>query len=73
VNGEKKSEMAAAGFYRPMGSSPRSLGIGGDPGDNYALEGGLQGKIVIARIYDSPLTASEAQALYEEINPNPAP
>jgi hypothetical protein len=71
VNGEKKSEVEAAGFYRPTQSPPRSLGIGGDPGDNYALEGGLQGKIVIARIYDNPLTEADAQALYNEINPKP--
>ncbi|MDR0713686.1 MAG: hypothetical protein LBF89_05445 [Bacteroidales bacterium] len=69
VNGELKSEVPAAGFYRPQNLSPQWLAIGGDAGSN--IEGPYQGKMVIARIYDKPLTASEAEALYNEINPTP--
>jgi hypothetical protein len=71
VNGELKREVAAAGYYRPTQSPPLAVGIGGDMGDNYALEGPFQGKMVIARIYDSPLLATDAQALYDEITPAP--
>jgi hypothetical protein len=71
VNGTLGKEIAAAGFYRPISVNPKALVIGGDPADNYRLEGAFQGKIVIARVYDSPLTASDAAALYNEINPAP--
>ncbi|MDR2358832.1 MAG: hypothetical protein LBD87_03405 [Prevotellaceae bacterium] len=72
INGTLAKEIAADGFYRPAQLNPRWVAIGGDAGSNQ-IQNTFQGKIVIARIYDSPLTASDAQTLYNEINPNPAP
>lgn len=68
VNGEKKAEVNAAGFYRPTNSeSIRWIGIGGDAGGNGA-QGMFKGSLAIARIYDKPLTETEAQALWEQVN-----
>ncbi|MDR1171261.1 MAG: hypothetical protein LBL24_02280 [Bacteroidales bacterium] len=67
VDGEVKAVVDdTKTVYRPVQLDPRWLAIGGDAGGN-AIEGLFQGKIVIARIYDKPLTAGEAAALYAEI------
>jgi hypothetical protein len=69
VNGELKSEKNAAGFLRFPGSDAcHWIAIGGDAGTD-RIEAMFQGRMVIARIYDSPLTAVEAQTLYNEIKP----
>jgi hypothetical protein len=67
VDGELKKETAAAGFYRPPSSDACLwVAIGGDASNN-SFQNGFKGSIVTARIYDSPLTASDALALYSEI------
>ncbi|MDR2384348.1 MAG: hypothetical protein LBD80_01610 [Tannerella sp.] len=71
VDGELKREANAAGFYRPPSSATYYwIAIGGDAGNN-TIEGAFQGNIVVARIYDSPLSAADALALYNEIAPRP--
>ncbi|MDR2449517.1 MAG: VCBS domain-containing protein [Prevotellaceae bacterium] len=67
VDGELKKEISAAGFYRkPNTAACYWVCIGGDAGTG----GGsnlFDGEMVIARIYDIPLTADDAAALYKEI------
>ncbi|MDR1667379.1 MAG: hypothetical protein LBS03_06795 [Bacteroidales bacterium] len=67
MNGALAKEVDAAGFYRPIQVSPKALVIGGDAGGNLGLESPYKGSMVIARMYDSPLTAADATALYNEI------
>ena len=62
VNGEKKGEAAAVGFYRPPTAAGQWLAIGGDAGTN--IQGTWKGSIGIARIFDKALTADEAVALW---------
>lgn len=69
VNGELKSTVDALGNYRnPSSTTCYWVALGGDAGNN-AIQGTFKGSMVIARIYDSPLTASEAATLYNEIKP----
>jgi hypothetical protein len=68
VDGEvKKVVNDTKTVYRPIQLDPTWLAIGGDAGPNGVIESPLKGKIVIARVYDSPLTAADAAALYAEI------
>ena len=66
VNGEKKAEVDAAGFYRPAALTPLWVGIGGDPGNN-EIQNTFQGSLTIARIYSKALTAAEAESLWNQV------
>jgi hypothetical protein len=46
----------------------RWVGIGADTGADKKSDGGWVGDIVMARVYDAPLTAEQVAALYAEIN-----
>ena len=64
VNGEKKAEVDAAGFYRPAALNPLWLTIGADPGNENEVQNPFKGSLTIARIYDKALTEAEAVALW---------
>lgn len=67
VNGEKKAEIDAAGdFNFPNNQNCWWFGIGCDAGDGKA-EAGWKGDIVIARIYDDPLSQENVTALWDEV------
>jgi hypothetical protein len=68
LNGEKKGEGNAAGFYRPTEDKSRWLGIGGDSASG-GIEAAFRGSIAIARIYASPLTEEQAVALWNAVRP----
>jgi hypothetical protein len=71
VDGELKKEINAVGFYRPPNTeSCFWVCIGGDAASSN-VSNLFDGSMVIARIYDTPLTANDAAALYDEIAPNP--
>lgn len=67
VNGERKAEVNAQGFYRPIDLADAWLAIGGDPG-NKIIQAPFAGSMAIARIYDRALTEAEAEFLWNEIN-----
>ena len=63
VNGEKKGEVAAAGNLNFPTSGNTWFCIGGDPSGSGA-HAGFNGEVVVARVYDDPLTASQVSELY---------
>lgn len=71
VNGEKKSEVAALGYFRPVdGAEMRWIAIGGDPGRNNVLQLPFAGNLAIARIYNKALTETEATYLWNNVKIN---
>ena len=67
VNGKLKGEAEAAGelIFPTEGST--WFCVGGDPNGAGAAHCGFNGDVVVARIYDSPLTADEAARLYDTV------
>ena len=63
VNGVKKGEVAAAGNLNFPTSGNTWFCVGGDPSGSGA-HAGFNGEVVLARIYDDPLTASQVSDLY---------
>jgi len=68
LDGALLGEADAAGNYVHPSAFARWICIGGDPGSNIA-EGTFKGNIVIARIYDKALTATEVTALWNKVKP----
>ncbi|MDR1517273.1 MAG: hypothetical protein LBS52_04115 [Dysgonamonadaceae bacterium] len=56
----------APGDYRPSSATSNWVGIGGDPG-GANFTNCFIGRIVIARIYDRPLTDTEVTALWNQL------
>ncbi|MDR1861082.1 MAG: hypothetical protein LBR06_09215 [Bacteroidales bacterium] len=69
VNGTKVAETAAPGNYVHPGAASRYFCIGGDAGSATAAEGRFIGSILIARMFNEPLTASEVTTLWNEAKP----
>ena len=67
VNGEKRAEVDAAGFYRPAGLNPLWVGIGGDPGNGNKIQNPFKGSLTIARIYDKPLNGEDVGILWKQV------
>ena len=63
VNGVKKGEVAASGNLNFPSSGNTWFCIGGDPSGSGA-HAGFNGEVVLARIYDDPLSASQVSDLY---------
>ena len=63
VNGVKKGEVAAAGNLNFPTSGNTWFCVGGDPSGSGA-HAGFNGEVVLARIYDDPLSASQVSDLY---------
>ena len=67
VDGELKGTVDAPGNLRmPTNAKARWICIGGDAGPNDA-QAAWKGDIAIARIFDSPLTASDVTTLYNRV------
>ena len=66
VDGELKSSAAAKGNFRHAAANSQWFGIGCDPGGDKG-EQAWHGDVVLARIYDSALTAYDAKALYDNL------
>ena len=64
VNGELKKEQDAPGNLNFAQTGCNWFCIGGDPNDANTANGAWQGDVAIARVYDKPLTADEAKALW---------
>lgn len=82
VNGELKNEIDISGSnYIPAKDGANFFCIGGDacvPGGNKTtgVQNGINGRIVLARIYDDALTAEQAERLYKAVDvtqPSPMP
>ena len=67
VDGVMKGKSDASGELNfPTPASCLWFGIGGDPGGDNA-DSAWDGEVVLARIYDDPLTASQVKLLYEQV------
>lgn len=66
VDGVKKGEVPAEGELNFPVSGNSWLCIGGDPSGS-AAEAAFNGDVVIARIYDDPLTAEQVDLLYSQV------
>ena len=64
VNGDQTQESDTTGDFRLPNQNSRYYLIGGEPGGSSA-NAAWNGKVVYARIYDAPLTASQVQTLYQ--------
>lgn len=69
VDGVKKAEVPAAGNLNFPTSGNTWFCIGGDPSGSGA-HAGFNGEVVVARIYDNPLTASQVSELYSLVKNN---
>lgn len=72
VNGEKAVtvEKASGTYCEPKSSStsrtaPHWIGIGADPTGTGRSESSFPGQVVVARMYDQPLTDAEVQRLFQ--------
>lgn len=66
VNGELVSSAAATGDYNPPSENSKWFCIGGDASDS-APSNGWKGDVVIARVYNDPLTAAQVKALWLDV------
>ena len=64
VNGDQTQESDTTGDFRLPNQNSRYYLIGGEPSGSSAYAA-WNGKVVYARIYDAPLTASQVQTLYQ--------
>lgn len=66
VDGVKKGEVAATGDLVFPSSGSTWFCVGGDPSGNGA-HAGFNGDVVLARVYDDPLTANDVTKLYNNV------
>lgn len=67
VNGAPAGEMAAEGSFRFPSEGAQWIGIGADPHDETSGQNGLDGRVLVARMYDKPLTRADATVLYNQL------
>ncbi|MBP3774967.1 MAG: hypothetical protein ILA34_06430 [Bacteroidaceae bacterium] len=68
VNGELKGTMSAEGnLVFPSNLDAQWFGIGGDPKNATAAEMGWLGDVVMARLYDKPLSANDVTVLWNDL------
>lgn len=67
VNGVLAASVNATGEFQFMTTNvdKRWFGIGADPSQNDTGEASFYGEVVIARLYDAPMSADEVYALYK--------
>jgi glycerophosphoryl diester phosphodiesterase len=67
VDGVLTATVNAVGDFKFMTTNVDAywFGIGADPGANDTGEASFYGEVVIARLYDNPMSAEEARALYK--------
>lgn len=70
VDGEYKASVNAAGDFKFMNTNvdKRWFGIGADPGADDTGQISFYGEVVIARLYDAPMSAAEVAALYRQLH-----
>ena len=70
VNGKQRGSVKTEGdLVMPSGTGYQWFGIGGDPGGAATASNCLKGDVVVARIYDAPMTAAQVTQLYEQSAP----
>lgn len=70
VNGKQRGTVKTEGsMILPSGANYQWFGIGGDPAGASTASNCLKGDVVVARIYDAPLTAEQVAQLYEQSAP----
>ena len=70
INGKQRGTVKTEGnMVLPSGANYQWFGIGGDPGGANTASNCLKGDVVVARIYDAPLTAEQVAQLYEQSAP----
>lgn len=72
INGELKNTINASGDFRFASSGSNWFCIGGDPDGASKASNGWNGNIVLARIYDAPLTANDVSALWQAVDVDPS-
>lgn len=67
VDGQLTASVNTTGDFKFMDTNvdARWFGIGADPSANDTGEASFYGEVVIARLYDNPMSAEEARALYK--------
>ena len=65
INGELAGEADAPGNFRHANAAARWFGIGCDPNEKNSGEQAWHGDVIIARVYNTPLTAEDALGLYK--------
>lgn len=68
VNGQLCNTIAAPGTFRFASSGCNWFCVGGDPASSTSASNGWQGNVVLARIYDAPLTQDEVSLLWKEVD-----
>lgn len=71
VDGELKNTISAPGNFRFASSGCNWFCVGGDPDGSTSAAQGWQGNIVLARIYDAPLTQKEVSQLWQNVDVDP--
>ena len=70
INGKQRGTVKTEGnLVLPSGANYQWFGIGGDPGGASTASNCLKGDVVVARIYDAPMTAAQVAQLYEQSTP----
>lgn len=69
VNGAPAGEITAEGDFRFPVSAAQWIGIGADARTETSGQNGLDGRILVARMYDKPLTRTDAAILYSKLKP----
>ena len=71
VNGELKNTIAAPGNLNFASSGSNWFCVGGDPDGASQAASGWLGNIVLARIYDEPLTGEDVSMLWKSVDVDP--
>jgi len=67
INGELKNTIATSGDFKFPNSTCYYFAIGGDPSNATTVNASWNGDVVLARIYDNPLTTAEVKSLWTRL------
>ncbi len=67
VNGKLKNTVAASGNFKFPNESCYYFAIGGDPSNASTVNQSWNGDVVLARIYDNPLTENDVTSLWNRL------
>ena len=69
VNGKLENSLNASGDFKfqETNTDARWFGIGADPNANDQGEASFYGEVVVARLYDAPMSDAEAMACYKAL------
>ena len=67
INGELKNTIATSGDFKFPSSTCYYFAIGGDPSNATTVNSSWNGDVVVARIYDNPLTMAEVKSLWARL------